>query len=315
MSKRTREPRIVRKVRPGHLFRKSDGLAAGLTESELRGPRFRAVFHGVYLSADVTLSPALRAKAALCPFPDSAWASHASAARIRGVPIPTLPDEHVTVLRAEDRRRRTGIICHLRDGGRIVVVDGVRASSGPQLFVGPAELLGLVDLVIVGDFLVRFRKVKPATLLAFCADSTLPGADHARRAAAYVRERVDSPMARLRMLLVLAGLPEPRVNISVTDAHGLPIRKYDLSYPSVKVAVEYDGRHHVEREEQWESDLDRREASDDDEWRILVITSKGIFDNPQRTLDRVTRLLRRRGLAGVPRRLSDDWRAHFPGRE
>lgn len=55
----------------------------------------------------------------------------------------------------------------------------------------------------------------------------------ARRAADYVRERVDSPMeSRLRVLLVLAGIPAPEVNLCVRDADGEPLRRYDLSWPT-----------------------------------------------------------------------------------
>lgn len=300
---------------PTRPFRRARGEKAGLSPKTLRGPRFRAVFHGVYLSSEVILTPALRAEAALVPFPPTAFASHASAGRIHGVPLPTLPDEHVTVLLAGDRRNRPGIVCHLRSDAPILIRNGLKVSGYAQMFVELAELLGLVDLVIVGDHLVRHKGVALADLLAFCAESTLPGAPFARVAAAYVRERVDSPMeTRLRMLLVLAGLPEPEVNLVIRDAEGVAVRRYDLSYPTVKVIVEYDGRHHVEVVEQWEADLTRREAIDDEDWRILVVIANGIFKHPEQTLDRVTRLLRRRGLPGVPSRLSDDWRPHFPGR-
>jgi hypothetical protein len=77
---------------------------------------------------------------------------------------------------------------------------------------------------------------------------------------------------RLRMLIVLAGLPEPQVNLTLRAGDGTPLRRYDLCWPEVRVIVEYDGRHHVEREEQWEADLDRREADDDDGWRTLIVT-------------------------------------------
>ena len=79
--------------------------------------------------------------------------------------------------------------------------------------------------------------------------------------------------------------------------------------------MEYDGRHHIEREQTWESDLLRREAIDDDEWRILVVTSRGIYVDPAQTLERVWRLLRTRRMPGVPNKLSDEWRQHFPGRD
>jgi len=65
---------------------------------------------------------------------------------------------------------------------------------------------------------------------------------------------------------------------------------------------------------QWNSDLERREEFDDDGWRILVVTAKGIYREPERTLARVRKALIARGHTRVPRRLSDEWRLHFsPG--
>ncbi|HET7690695.1 MAG TPA: DUF559 domain-containing protein [Nocardioidaceae bacterium] len=120
---------------------------------------------------------------------------------------------------------------------------------------------------------------------------------------------------RLRLLLVLAGLPEPEVNREIVDRHGVAVMRLDLSYPDVRVAVEYDGRQHAEDERQWNRDLGRREELDDSDWRILVITRKGIFVEPARTIERVFRLLRTRGMPGLPLRPSDDWRLHFSVRQ
>ena len=91
-----------------------------------------------------------------------------------------------------------------------------------------------------------------------------------------------------------------------------PLRRYDLCWPSVRVIVEYDGRHHIEREEQWEADLDRREADDDEGWRTLIVTGRGIYREPERTVNRVWRVLKARHLRAVPDRPRDDWRPHFP---
>ena len=115
---------------------------------------------------------------------------------------------------------------------------------------------------------------------------------------------------RLRMLLVLAGLPEPVVNYKVRDATGQVLRRFDLSYPAVKLIVEYNGRQHEDDFTQWSSDLDRREEFDEQEWRLIVVVSKGIFKEPERTVMRVAKALRQRGVRLGP--LRDDWRAHFP---
>jgi hypothetical protein len=126
---------------------------------------------------------------------------------------------------------------------------------------------------------------------------------------------VDSPMeSRLRLLLVLAGLPEPEVDHRIRDDYGNVRRRFDLSYPSVRLIVEYDGRQHVEIKKNWESDLERREEFDDDGWRILVVTSKGIYREPARTVARVHQALRLRGWRGLPRQTADAWRPFFPGR-
>lgn len=118
---------------------------------------------------------------------------------------------------------------------------------------------------------------------------------------------------RLRMLIVLAGLPEPVVNLEVRDDDGEVIRKYDLSYAEIKVAIEYNGKVHVVTLEAWEADLERRDASDDEGWRLLPVISSGIYATPSQTLGRIHRVLLARGLAGVPLRLDDAWRSHFPG--
>lgn len=297
-------------------FTHADAVAAGISPSRLRTRAYRRLFHGVYVDSSAVTTAHLRARAALKLFPDGAWASHATAARIHDVPLPAIADEHVSVGEARHRRHHRGVRTHVCGSAEVMVVAGVRVSSACQMFVELAGLVGLVDLVVVGDHLVRRGTVTVEQLVAFCAGSRHRSARRARAAASYVRERVDSPMeTRLRMLLVLAGLPEPRVNLEVRTGDGTLLRRYDLTYPEARAIVEYDGRQHIEREENWESDLDRREAIDDDEWRILVVTAKGIYRHPGRTVDRVHRLLRRRGMPGVPRRPDDQWRLHFPGWE
>lgn len=294
-------------------FTRADGVAAGISPKALRGSRFRRLVRNVYVSAESPVTAHQRVEAALLLFDAEAFASHGSAARLYGVPIPAHPLEHVSVTRASLRRRTSGIECHLCLEPSVRTLKGLRVSDPGQLFVELAGLLSLVDLVVVGDALVRAGWTTPAELIDSCGRSDARGAvGAARTAASYVRDGVDSPMeTRLRMLIVLAGIPEPEVNLVLRDVDGQPVRRYDLCWPTARVVVEYDGRHHVEREAQWEADLDRREAIDDDGWRILVVTSRGIYREPERTLARIHRVLSRRGLPGLPARLDEGWRPHF----
>lgn len=301
---------------PKRPFTRADAIAAGVSPKMLRGSRYRRIFRGVYVDAATPDTPLLRAEAALALFSDrDAHASHLSAGRIHGVPLPIDGEEHVTLL---DKRRRpecAGIRIHRATQAAVVTRGRVRVSTPLQMFVELGAVLSLVDVVIVGDNLVRHDKVTLQELRDFCATSTTPGVALARRAADLVRARVDSPMeTRLRLLIVFAGLPEPRVNLTLRTEYGDVSRRYDLSYPEIRVIVEYDGRQHAESIEQWESDLTRREEIDDSGWRILVVTSNGIYKHPAQTVLRVWRLLRARRLPAVPARPGDGWRPHFTGR-
>jgi very-short-patch-repair endonuclease len=303
---------------PTQPFTRAQALAAGITDHQLASPRYHRLHTSIYVEARVDLTPVIRARAALVAFGSTAFASHTTAARLWGLPLPTAAGEHVTVAAKIDRRKRAGVSCHHLPAGRqarLLEVDGVRVSAPEQVFVELASSLGLVDLVIVGDQMVRTGLVGLAQLRKHVAGWTGPGRAQARAAVAFVRERVDSPMeTRLRLLIVLAGLPEPLVNITYSEDHGLTRRKYDLSWPEARLIVEYDGRHHVERVDQWESDLTRREAIDDSGWRILVVVASGIYTDPAGTLARIHRLLLQRGHPGVPKQLTPTWRQHFPGR-
>ncbi|HSV39896.1 MAG TPA: DUF559 domain-containing protein [Nocardioidaceae bacterium] len=297
---------------PRRPFTRPDALAAGFTPKQLRGSKFRRIFHGVYVDAKVPDHPLIRAKGALLVHPSSAMVSHHTAALVYELPLRRDVVEHVTVVKPADRSARAGITCHVGPTDSARLVDGVRVPSPADLFSQLASVLSLVDLVVVGDAMVRRKLTSPEALVEHAMAAMGRHRVLARRAAALVRERVDSPMeTRLRVLLVLAGLPEPEVNLSLRDSQGRELRRLDLSYPLVKLAVEYDGRHHIERKSQWSQDLERREELDEEGWRILVVTSDGIYRQPERTVLRVWRALRDRGFAGVPARPGDEWRGHF----
>lgn len=293
-------------------FTRKEALEAGLTDAALRSRAFRRLLHGVYVDSSVALTPDLVAEALLLIAPGVAWVSHASAARMHGTPLPPLPEEHFCVVEAGERSARRGVRCHVgQPDARVIRRHGLQYSSPAQVFVELAEQLTLVDLVVAGDWLVRKKLVTLDRLRTFVTASSMRGSAAARVAVAFVRERVDSPMeTRLRMLFVLAGFPEPEVNLTL-DVAG-QVRRFDLSWPGVKVIAEYDGRHHVQRAEQWEADLERREQIDDDEWRIRVFVARDVYNTPDRTLERMAKVLRERRLPGMPPRLRDGWRPYFP---
>lgn len=298
-------------------FTRADAIAAGIDPRLLRGSRFRRIFKGVHVSADRPPSPLLQAEACLLVHPPTAFVSHLTAARVYEVPVPDHAQEHVSVFDGQDRRRRKEISCHVvsRDA-RVGRHQGIRISMPDRMFVELASMLSLLDLVIVGDNLVRRKWLTPQHLVEHCRASTDPFARTALHAAEYVREGVDSPMeTRLRMLIVLAGLPEPEVNHLVFDEAGRLVRRFDLCYPGLNLLIEYDGRQHAEDPDQWHSDIYRREDLDRWGWRLVVVTHRGIYHRPGETLLRIRRAMKERGARGLPARFSEKWRAHFPVRQ
>ncbi|WP_406831930.1 DUF559 domain-containing protein [Pedococcus sp. KACC 23699] len=194
------------------------------------------------------------------------------------------------------------------------LLDGIPVTTAQDTFLDLAGELSLLDLVVLGDSLVGRGRISPEELVAAAEQrGTARHRAIARRAAGLVRVGVDSPMeSRLRMLIVLAGLPEPVVNHVEYAEDGRWARRFDLSYPEHRLAIEYDGRQHAESTKQWQRDVERRAELDQDGWRLVVVLADGIYRQPERTLERVVAAMRVRGMRA--RVSSEEWRRYFPGR-
>ena len=295
-------------------FTRSDALAAGISPKLLRGSKFRRIFRDVYISSDVRECLDDRARAALLLHPEAAYVSHTTAAELYGVAVPSSSLVHVSVFDPKDRRWCVGTKPHVAPPGTVVAaLRGMRISGTYRMFIELAAVLELVDLVVAGDNMLRVFGISAAKLRAELSRSRDYWSGAARYAAGFVRDRVDSPMeTRLRMLLVLAGLPEPVVNHEIRNDLGDVVLRFDLAYMGARVAVEFEGRQHVEVVRQWEKDIARDETADHRDWRIVKITSHGIYVDPGQTVLRVWEALRARGQLLPPP--TDGWRTHFPGR-
>lgn len=293
-------------------FTRSEFVEGGHDPRLLRRRHYASVFKGVWVHVGC-IDDTTRIRAALLVHPEGAVASHFSAARLYRLPAPDHPFEHVTVFRTKDRRRRAGVKSHVTKRlKRVRHVRGLPVLDPVSTFIQLAGHLSLVDLVVLGDALVRKFGISPRQLVRHCRRSGDYYAARATEGAAYVRTGVDSPMESiLRMLLVLAGLPEPQTNVELVDESGVVRRRFDLYYAGARVIVEYDGRQHAHDTAQWQHDLERREELDEEGYRILVVTAEGIYRDPARTLERVHSLLQARGMTNLGS-LREGWRDHFP---
>jgi very-short-patch-repair endonuclease len=97
---------------------------------------------------------------------------------------------------------------------------------------------------------------------------------------------------RIRIALHEHGLPAPEIQFGV-EADGR-IRRLDLAYPSVKLAIEYDGEDHREQGRA-HKDLLREAALVRLGWTILRFDARTVYCYPALVARTVAYELRRRG--------------------
>jgi hypothetical protein len=294
-------------------FTREQALAAGVTDAQLRGRAFVRLYRNVYLARGEPAALDVRARAALLVAPSTAVVSHHTAALMWGGVVPESSAVHITISRAQSFQTG-GVRTHESDRVREVTFRrGVRITTPEQTFVDLGASLDLVQLVVLGDRLVKRERTTPSRLIRSADDWRGHHRELVCRAARLVRAGVDSPPeSRLRMLVVLAGLPEPTVNHIIRDSHtGAWLRRFELAYRELLIAIEYEGRQHREDDEVWAADIERREELDRDSWRVVQVISSGLRDAPLRTLQRIdqARVDRR----ARPTQFRDEWKRYFPG--
>jgi hypothetical protein len=267
---------------------------AGVTKRELAGPAYRQIFRGVHISSLVPDSLVVRCRAAVLCAPDQGLLSHETAAQLW---VPSWPrSSDVNLAYSRDVRS-------LGDGLRIHrftypmerwTRHGLPVTGPATTFIHLAVRLDLVDLVCFGDRLVAREAITPDHLL----QSALVWEGHGRRAAVaaarLVRARSESiPETQSRLLMVLAGIPEPVCNHPYLVGQ---IERYrlDLAWADYKVALEYDGRWHDEPEQRRKDEARRKEMRDAG-WIIIVIRAENLYDDPDAVVDEVADALRSRG--------------------
>ncbi|GAA1903242.1 hypothetical protein [Lapillicoccus jejuensis] len=295
-------------------FTRAEALKAGLTPYELGSTAFVRVFHGVYISREVPRTHVVRARAALKAVPyDDAVVSHESAAQLWGASVATssvtitVRPKQVVLLPGVKARQRTARPPTSRRHGVLV-------TSPSQTFCDLGSVLDLVELVVVGDKLVRRKVVTPDQLVEAASQWRGWARGTVRRAAGLVRPGVDSPPeTRLRLLVVLAGLPEPTVDYRIHDDDGTLLRRMELAYEEPKIAIEYQGRDHRRQDKIWVGDITRREELSRDSWRFVEVINEGLFDDPLETLLRIEQARVDRGCAPT-KMFREEFRRYFPGK-
>lgn len=159
-----------------------------------------------------------------------------------------------------------------------------------------AAVLDLGDLVAVGDYLVS-RRLPLVTIAEIRGRLELMrsgrGIRLARRAVDLVRDASESrPESRLRVILAVAGLPEPTINHTLVDTETGNHLRPDFLFADAKVILEYQGDYHRSMS-QWRKDMTRRSRLEAQGWYVMEINADDLGD-PVELVARIRSVLARR---------------------
>ena len=285
----------------GRPFTFAMAAAVGIGPDVLRGARFWTPVPGVRAATELDDSLEVRCRA-LALLVGEATFSHLTAARLCDLPVPgrcgplglPLDDEPLEVTCAVLPPRISGVRGHYGEVGADVrtLGNGLRVTTGARTWADLAPRLGLDDVVVLGDAVLRHGWAGLVELTAWAARPRRRGAGRMRAAIALLEPRTDSPMeTRLRLLIVRAGLPRPAANLDVV-VDGAWLARPDLSYPTLRIAIEYDGDHHHRTDRrQWQRDIGRRRVLEDAGWLLVVVTADDVLRRPRETVELIRRAI------------------------
>ena len=287
---------------------------AGVTRTRTAASDLVTVSRGIRVPAgSAAAGPA--ALRAYTDLDDDAILSLVSAARLWRAPLSGRLEEdwriHLARPRGHSTPRRVNVVGHqlMLLPGEVVELDGVRLTSPARTWLDLASVLGVDELVAVGDSLVcEHGPEHPFPRQALCSIDDLrdmvarhPGSRGVRKARAAVeliRVGADSaPETRMRLALVRGGLPEPALNVVVRGGaveSGAPVLWPDAAYPQWRVAVQYDGAHH-NGEDQYLRDIRRADTAARFGWLEVRVSRLDLAGDRPAVVAKVRSALESRG--------------------
>lgn len=285
-------------------FTVAEARELGVSDKTLRRASLGVPFAGVRRVDDADQSLADVCASALTFLPDGALFSHVTALRLLGVEIPWLLESddavHVTVPVSAVVPRRAGLVAHTTELGPLpaVWVGELPTTSPAQTWVQLAGSLRTDDLVVLADAMTRRKRPTTSLQALKAAVARSPagtrGIRRLREALKLTRPGTDSSMeTRARLVIVQGGLPCPIVNQPVLDNYGRFVALPDMSYPELKIAIEYDGDVHRTDQATWRRDIARRQALEAQGWRVITLTADDVLRHPDRLLSWLRAAIRR----------------------
>jgi len=275
-------------------FNLAEARQHGLTKDQLCGASWRRLGGGFYAWREIANRPDVMLASIKRRLPVTAAFSGCTAGWLHGFDLPpcnpvevTLPaTSHISLLagvvvrRSEVRadevvtRRRlptTTVLRTLTDlGRRVPLLEGVAA-------IDMALHRGLINASALREWVNTHPR--------------FPGVARLRRAIELAEPATESVMeTRLRLVLILGGLPRPLAQVQLHDEHGQFVARPDFYYPEQRLALEYDGASH---RDSLAADNRRQNRLMDAGYRLLRFTAADVLSCPESVVALVGRALAR----------------------
>ena len=274
------KPRVPAALRKGP-FTSAEARGAGVTRGNLRGSGYRRLGSGIYRWVGLRESPQVMLAAVARRLPAGAAFSGPTAAWLHGLDLApcdpievTIPEPFGSGRRAGARVSRTAL-----ENDEIVQRRGLPATSALRTVVDLGGRNPLTEGVVAADLFLHANLVTTAELRNHvAAHPGVKGVARLRKVVDLAERKAESAMeTRLRMLLVLAGLPPPEVQVSIHDDQGRFLGRPDLLYRLQGLAIEYDGGNHRDR---LVEDNRRQNGLIGAGFRLLRFTAADVYGNP-----------------------------------
>jgi len=287
-------PRIPPELTRGP-FTVEEARRHGVSRAQLLGASWRRLGRGVYAWHEIAEAPMMRLNAAKVRLPDAAVFTGPTAAWLHGLDIPPCSPIEAAVPSTSSTSRLVGVVvrrCCI-PAAETSIRRGLRVTSAVRTIADLACRLPLTDAVALLDTALHGRLVNSGRLRDWASTHAgYRGVRCLKRALELADPAAESVMeTRLRLLLVLAGLPHPRAQVSLRDDFGLFLARPDLYYPDARLAIEYDGATH---RASLAADNRCQNRLIDVGYRLLRFTAGDVLDAPAAVVSMVRRALHAR---------------------
>lgn len=290
---------------PTSPFTRSDAFDSGIAQRQWReltaGRHIRPLVRGVYADATLPDTIDLRVAAVARRLQPGQVVARTTAAWLYGVDVvdprglPATPHVEVVAMTRSGRPQTRGTIAHAADDLRaddVASINGIPLTSPLRTATDITRFGRRQEGLVVLDYFLREKSFTQEELLA-----SLPRWAR-RRGILNLRELAPlaSPLSesgaesRMRLEFVDGGLPQPELQIWVTDHLGVRRYRLDMGYRRFMIAMEYDGEefHGPDRARH---DSQRRHWIEGRGWHVLVFRREDVYGSPHAMVSTVQRSL------------------------